>query len=135
MVAHQNAMQGSLHSVIFFKKQLLQTENRGRQFTGDFILDGQRTVSVTGLGNGPLSATLAALHPNIEGTVVIREYAEHSLGEGTEVKAASYVEVVYEAPGARKVSAWGVATDTDITGSGIKAVLTAANNVKVILKI
>lgn len=114
--------------------KLEQTENRGRRFVGDIIVDGERHISGIGLGNGPLSAALAAVHPLIEGVLTIREYSEHSMGEGAEVVAASYVELVYEAPDAKKVSAWGVATDTDITGSGIKAVLTAASNLGLTFK-
>ncbi|KAF9535241.1 hypothetical protein CPB83DRAFT_878491 [Crepidotus variabilis] len=114
--------------------KLEQTSNRERQFVGEIIVDGQQKIAATGLGNGPLSAALAALRPTIDGVLTIREYSEHSIGEGTEVLAASYVELLYEASGVKKVSAWGVATDTDITGSGIKAVLTAASNLGVALK-
>ncbi|TFK42482.1 hypothetical protein BDQ12DRAFT_676273 [Crucibulum laeve] len=104
-----------------------------RQLVGDFILNGEKR-SVNGEGNGPLSAALAALHSQIDGTLAIREYSEHSVGEGTEVVAASYVELTYEVVGAKKRSAWGVATDTDITASGIKAVLSAASSLDVVMK-
>lgn len=115
--------------------KLEQAENRSRRFVGDIVVDGQKTISATGIGNGPLSAVLAALHPIIDGFLTIREYSEHSIGEGTEVLAASYLELVYELPGIKNIHGWGVATDTDITGSGIKAALTAASNVGVVLKV
>lgn len=102
-----------------------------RQLKGEFVFAGERRT-VSGEGNGPLSAALAALHQQINGTLVIREYSEHSIGEGTEVVAASYVELVYEAPGQKKRSAWGVGTDTDITASGLKAVLNAASSLDVV---
>jgi len=105
----------------------------GRQFVGELVINGERKA-VTGQGNGPLSSALAALHPYIEGTLTIREYAEHSIGEGTEVVAASYVELMYEVAGAKKTSAWGIGTDTDITASGIKAVLNAASSLEVRVK-
>jgi len=89
---------------------------------------------VTGNGNGPLSSTLSALHSIIDGSLSIREYSEHSVGEGTEVVAASYVELLYEAPGTKKRHAWGVSTNTDITASGIRAVLAAASNLNVVIK-
>ncbi|TRM58613.1 hypothetical protein BD626DRAFT_550633 [Schizophyllum amplum] len=69
-----------------------------------------------------------------EGTLSIREYSEHSVGEGTDVSAASYVELVYEVAGEKKRSAWGVANDTDITASGIKAVLCAASRLDLVMK-
>lgn len=104
-----------------------------RQLVGEFIFAGQ-TRAVTGDGNGPLSSVLSALHQNIEGTLSIREYSEHSIGEGTEVVAASYVELVYEVAGAKKRSSWGVSADADITASGLNAVVSAANRLDVILK-
>jgi 2-isopropylmalate synthase len=105
-----------------------------RQLTGDFVFEGQ-VRSICGQGNGPLSAALAALHSQLEGTVSIREYSEHSIGEGTEVKAASYVELVDDAGGKKKkTSVWGVGVDTDITASGIKAVLNAASRLDIGLK-
>ncbi|KAF7338043.1 Pyruvate carboxyltransferase domain-containing protein [Mycena venus] len=66
-----------------------------------------------------------------DGSLSLREYSEHSLGEGAEVVAASYVELIYELPGEKKRSAWGVATDTDITASGLHAVLGAASRLQV----
>ncbi|PPQ98802.1 hypothetical protein CVT24_003356 [Panaeolus cyanescens] len=114
-----------------FKLQHL--DENGRQFVGDILVDGVKR-SVTGDGNGPLSSTISALQKIVEGSLAVREYSEHSIGEGTEVVAASYVELTYEVSGSKKSSAWGVATDTDITSSGIKAVLTAASQIGVVLK-
>lgn len=113
--------------------KLQHVDENGRQFVGDIIVDGVKR-SVTGDGNGPLSSTISALQKIVEGSLAVREYSEHSIGEGTEVVAASYVELTYEVAGSKKSSAWGVATDTDITSSGIKAVLTAASQIGVVLK-
>jgi 2-isopropylmalate synthase len=104
-----------------------------RLFVGDLTIDSDKK-SVTGEGNGPLSSALAALHLLIDGTLSCREYFEHSIGEGADVGAASYVELSYDVPGAKKTRAWGVAVDTDITASGIKALLTAASNLGVVVK-
>ncbi|KAJ7219582.1 hypothetical protein GGX14DRAFT_436813 [Mycena pura] len=104
-----------------------------RLITGEVSFYGQ-VRSITGEGNGPLSALLAALHAHIQGTLTLREYSEHSLGEGVEVVAASYVELLYELPGTKKRSSWGVATDTDIAASGLRAVLGAASGLQVVVK-
>ncbi|EGN95583.1 hypothetical protein SERLA73DRAFT_76679 [Serpula lacrymans var. lacrymans S7.3] len=105
-----------------------------RLFSGELAVDGQ-VQSVSGEGNGPLSSALAALHTLITGTLSIREYAEHSVGEGTEVKAVSFVELLYEKEGQKqKEAAWGVGSDTNITTSGLKAVLRAANRLSVVGK-
>lgn len=103
------------------------------QLIGSFVFCNE-VRNLMGLGNGPLSAMLAVLHSQIKGTLTIREYSEHSVGEGTEVLAASYVELVYEVVEAKKTSSWGVATDTDITASGLKAVISAANGLEIVLK-
>jgi 2-isopropylmalate synthase len=109
---------------------------RGILFSGEFVLEGKVEI-VKGVGNGPLSALLACLHQVIEGSLAIREYSEHAIGEGTEVSAATYVELVYgvmENERERKTSGWGVVSDTDITASGLHAVMSAASRVGVVWK-
>lgn len=104
-----------------------------RKFVGELVVDGQKRA-VSGDGNGPLSSTISALHSMIEGILTIREYSEHSIGEGAEVVAASYVELMYEQSDSKKRRGWGVSVDTDITASGIKAVLAAASKLGVVMK-
>lgn len=106
-------------------------EGSRRSIDGVFLFDGEARP-ISGEGNGPLSAVLTALHSQITGTLSIREYSEHSIGEGTDVKAASYVELTYAQEGQpKKSSAWGVSLDEDITVSGVKAVLNAASKLQV----
>lgn len=79
-------------------------------------------------GSGVLSSALSVLNSQIEGTLSIKEYAEHSIGDGTDVEAASFVELAYDHPGsAKRENAWGVSSDTDIAASGLKAVMRAAS--------
>ena len=123
-------------------------EDGARVFTGTIVVsrrvvpssspDGQPVVNSThteeteeertlvGEGNGPLSALLAGLHQHVVERVSIREFAGHSIGEGSSVQAASYVELVMEPPHGPR-STWGLAKDQDITASGLKAVLHAAS--------
>ena len=123
-------------------------EDGARVFSGTVVInrtvvpssspDGQPAVNGThpeeteeertlvGEGNGPLSALLAGLHQHIVERVSIREFAGHSIGEGSGVQAASYAELAMEPPHGPK-STWGVAKDQDITASGLKAVLHAAS--------
>ncbi|OSX65379.1 hypothetical protein POSPLADRAFT_1065214 [Postia placenta MAD-698-R-SB12] len=108
-----------------FKMENLGESGR-KELTGEFVINGKLT-RVQGQGNGLLTAAQAALNAHIDGKAVIREYAEHSIGKGSEVKAASYIELAYEADGgAIRLNAWGIATDTDITASGLKALLRAS---------
>ncbi|KZO97791.1 2-isopropylmalate synthase [Calocera viscosa TUFC12733] len=87
-------------------------------------------VALNGEGNGPLSSLLSAMNIYLSAELSVRQYSEHSIGEGTDVKAASYVELVLPpvlgAKGERQ-SGWGVAVDEDITASSLKAVLSCIN--------
>ncbi|KAI0306393.1 2-isopropylmalate synthase [Multifurca ochricompacta] len=108
----------------------------GTSLSGEFLYEG-KVQKVQGIGNGPLSALLACLHKVIDGALVIREYSEHALGQGTEVGAATYVELVYEVTENErtlKTSGWGVVSDTDIAASGLHAVMSAASRVGVVWK-
>ncbi|KAF9246405.1 hypothetical protein BU15DRAFT_85171 [Melanogaster broomeanus] len=121
-----------------FELQSFHFEKSGvtgrRRMTAELLVDGC-VRSVSGEGNGPLSAALAVLHTQISGTLSIREYTEHSIGEGAEVKAVSFVELVYEAEGStKKVSVWGVGSDSDITASGLQAVMKAASSLNAVSK-
>ncbi|THH29083.1 hypothetical protein EUX98_g5105 [Antrodiella citrinella] len=107
-------------------------DDGGKQLTGDFIWDGKPRQMV-GHGTGPLSALLAVLNSQINGTLSAREYAEHSIGEGSDVKAVSYVELAYDAEG-KRTTAWGVYSDQDITASGLKATVLATNQLNVDIK-
>ena len=103
---------------------------RRSRLSGQFIING-KPVALEGEGNGPLSAAVEAVNRGLDGKVSIKEYAEHSIGEGSEVMAASYVEVAYVGPGGSpKWTTWGVAIDHDITASGLKAVLAATRGVE-----
>ncbi|KZT71365.1 2-isopropylmalate synthase [Daedalea quercina L-15889] len=116
-----------------FSLQSFKMENLGesghKELTGEFVINGKLT-KVAGQGNGLLTAAIAALNEHLDGRVSIREYAEHSIGEGSDVKAASYVELAYEGDGgAIKLNVWGIAKDTDISASGLKALLNASSRV------
>ncbi|CCM00503.1 uncharacterized protein FIBRA_02537 [Fibroporia radiculosa] len=117
---------GSRFALKSFKMENLGESGR-KELTGEFLVNGKLT-QVHGEGNGLLTAAQNALNAHIDGQATIREYAEHSIGTGSDVKAASYVDLGYEADGGTiKLSAWGVATDSDITASGLKALLRASS--------
>ncbi|KAF8344286.1 2-isopropylmalate synthase [Cantharellus anzutake] len=114
---------------------LTKIDETRRRFSGAIIFDGvEKTVS--GVGNGPLSAILDAIQPhlNTPTPLSIREFSEHSIGEGSEVRAASYVELTTEIEG-KKAGVWGIGTDVSITSSGWKAVLNAAGGFTALTKV
>lgn len=103
------------------------TSHDNRKFDGKISVDGI-VREIRGQGNGPLSALLDALKTYLDVHLEIREYSEHSFGEGTEAKAGSYVELI--TPGTERgvPGSWGVGADADIAGSGLRAVLSAVNS-------
>lgn len=100
-----------------------------RKITATMVVDG-KTHKITGDGNGPLSSFLDALNADLGISLSIREYSEHSVGAGSDVKAATYIEVIppnADPKDKTKGGFWGVGVDADITASGLKAVVSAAN--------
>jgi 2-isopropylmalate synthase len=77
-----------------------------RLFDSTILVDGVLRVARED-GNGPLSALLGALRSYLNLDCWICQYSEHSVGEGSTVKAVSYVEIVFggqEVKEARKMS-------------------------------
>jgi 2-isopropylmalate synthase len=87
------------------------------------VTDRGEPVTVSGTGNGPIAAFVAALG-TIEGTPDVRvlDYAEHALSAGGDARAAAYVEC---AVGDRVL--WGVGVDSSIVTASIKAIVSAVN--------
>lgn len=100
-----------------------------KRLTAKILVDG-KLRDIAGEGNGPLSSFLDALAGDLGIQLSIREYTEHAVGVGSDVKAATYVELIppnADAKDKSKSGYWGVGVDADITASGLKAVMSAAN--------
>lgn len=100
-----------------------------KRLTAKVQIDGHLR-EITGEGNGPLSSLLDALQADLGINLSIREYTEHGVGAGSDVKAATYVELIpadSDPKDKTKGGYWGVGVDADITASGLKAVISAAN--------
>jgi 2-isopropylmalate synthase len=77
-----------------------------------------------GEGNGPLDSLKRALVNSTLVDTSILDYEEHSLGKGSEAKAAAYVKMKRND---NKVETFGVGVDSNITLASIKAVFSAIN--------
>ena len=93
---------------------------------GSVTIDAEVTVngenrSVSGTGNGPLSAFVAALE-TVGIDVGVRDYAEHALTSGEASKAAAYVECQVG-----EEILWGVGVHADIVSASMRAVASAIN--------
>ena len=97
------------------------TKDLMRLFEGVISIDGKE-MKLRGRGNGPLSSLAAALK-DFNSDVDVNDYKEHAIGEGRNVKAASYVEC--------KVGhqlLWGVGIHEDVVQSSLIAMLNAVTN-------
>ena len=96
--------------------------NGDRIFTGKVSVDGQ-IQSVSGRGNGLLSSVTATLNDAFGMALDIQDYTEHAIGQGSNVRAAAFVEC--RTGGGKTV--WGVGIDEDVATASVRAVLSAAN--------
>ena len=83
---------------------------------------GEETLELVGQGNGPIDAFVSALQGAELGDFTFKSYAEHSLGDGANSQAASYIAIERE-----NRTIWGVGVDASIERASIKAVLCAVN--------
>ena len=85
------------------------------------LRDGDNEVSLTGTGNGPVSAFMNVLeHQGVNAKLL--DYVEHTLSEGGDALAAAYVELVVDGN-----TLWGVGIDGDISTASLKAIISAVN--------
>lgn len=85
------------------------------------LRDGADEVSVSGTGNGPISAFIDVLGKQGV-SVKVNDYLEHTLSASGDALAAAYTELVVDG----KVL-WGVGIDGDIAIASIKALISAVN--------
>ena len=88
----------------------------------DVVLrDGANEISLTGSGNGPISAFVNVLQQQgIE--VRVLDYVEHTMGAGSDAQAASYLELEV---GDKHL--WGVGIDGDIATASLKGLISGVN--------
>jgi len=85
-------------------------------------LDGRPQQLAAG-GNGPIDAFVRALGATPLPKFDVLSYAEHSLGQGAEARAVSYIQIKTE----KGRSLFGAGVDTNIELASIKAVVSALN--------
>jgi len=94
--------------------------------TAQILADGE-PVTVTGSGNGPIAAFVAALHDGLGIEIDVVDYHEHSLGAGADATAVAYVET----KGGDGATRWGIGTHPNIITASLRAVLSAASRAEV----
>ena len=79
--------------------------------------------TLTATGNGPIDAFVRALGATNLPKFDVLSYSEHSLGQGAEARAVSYIQIKTE----RGHTLYGAGIDTNIELASIKAIVSALN--------
>jgi 2-isopropylmalate synthase len=93
-----------------------------RLFTGTIRVAGHEQ-QVSGRGKGLVSSVVATLRDTFGLQLEVLDYSEHALGQGSDARAAAYLECALS--DGRIV--WGVGIDEDIATASVRAILSAAN--------
>ena len=83
------------------------------------------SCEITGKGNGPIAAFVAALNKEMAREFKVMDYHEHAVGGGADANAVAYVEI--KAENSRKY--WGAGMHPNITQASLRAVVSAVNRI------
>jgi 2-isopropylmalate synthase len=98
------------------------TGEDGSRVVAQLDVDGEHRA-VSGAGNGPIAAFVAALTSDLGLDIDVVDYSEHAVGAGSDATAVAYVET-QSADGAVR---WGIGIDESITTASFRAVVSAVN--------
>ena len=105
---------------IVLESHELRTKDGITRITAQMIIDG-RHETITGEGNGPIDAFVAALRSDLGAKLDVLDYSEHATGQGADATAVAYVETTDGAGNIR----WGVGVDPNTTTASLRAVVSA----------
>jgi 2-isopropylmalate synthase len=100
------------------------TQRKGLRIVEATILDRGVETKITGSGTGPIDGFVDALSGYVGIPLSVFDYSEHSLQQGSNASAISYMEV--EHPGGR---IFGAGINTNIVAASLEAVVSAANRI------
>ncbi len=99
-------------------------EHKGRRIVTAEITDNGVTKNIEGRGTGPIDGFVDALSKYLGVKMSVVDYSEHSLQQGSDASAISYVEMAH--PGGKL---FGVGINDNIVSASLEAVVSAANRV------
>jgi 2-isopropylmalate synthase len=100
------------------------SKNLRRIFKGVISIDSIEH-KIMGVGNGAISALANALK-NLGIELDVADYKEHAIGEGKDVRAATFIECMTSGS---KQRVWGVGIHEDVVTGSLIALLSAASSV------
>lgn len=121
-VFHQEYLQkSSPFQLLSFISRPYEKDNSITQSTTEFLYDG-KSMSLTGIGNGPIDACKNSLREAGLADFQLSNYSEHSLSEGSDAQAMAYIQIK-----SKEKSLYGVGIDSNINKASIKALFSALN--------
>lgn len=104
----------------------IKTPGKGaKEIEAQIEIDG-KSVTIKGQGNGQLSAFNDALAKYLGVDIDVKHYHEHSLGEDSNARAATYIEVVVN----KNITRWGVGINTDVSQASFLSLISILNGLK-----
>ena len=100
------------------------TEKKGLRVVEATILDNGVERTISGSGTGPIDGFVDALCRHIGIPLSVFDYSEHSLQQGSDAAAISYMEVEHSGG-----KIFGAGINTNIVAASLEAVVSAANRV------
>jgi len=85
------------------------------------LLDNQKQITLSGSGNGPISAFCNVMQ-SYGVDIQVADYYEHAMSAGGDASAAAYLECTINGG-----TYWGVGIDPSTTTASLKAVISAVN--------
>ncbi len=99
-------------------------EQKGRRILTAEITDNGVTKNIEGKGTGPIDGFIDALSKYLGVKMSVVDYSEHSLKQGSDAAAISYVEVAYQ-----DGKLFGAGINDNIVSASLEAIVSAANRV------
>jgi 2-isopropylmalate synthase len=99
-------------------------DKKGQRVIEAKIVDNGVERTISGSGTGPIDGFVDALSRHIGVPLSVFDYSEHSLQQGSNAAAISYVEVEYS-----DGKLFGVGINTNIVAASLEAIVSAANRI------
>lgn len=92
----------------------------------EVVINECRSLTLTGVGNGPIDAATNALR-EIGQVITVKSFHEHSRGEGSDAEAVAYLQVESEGK-----TTFGVGIDSNTENASIRALIAGVNRLALI---
>ncbi len=113
-----------LKGAFYLQNYSIESKGNSVSIRAEVVLDKQ-TKTISGTGNGPISAFFDALRNAGISKYRFEAYEEHALSSGADAEAVAYIQL--ENGGGRSI--FGVGQDRNTTTASLKAIICALNRV------